>query len=141
MSCRAIPSAQPDKRDLLVAYLEGEFQDQGALAEMFGGESNSFRDADFEEIARPVLEMLDGKATVNPNLNLRLLSFCPVDEAKKQISLNRCLRVRDVVQCGAKLAGGRERCAKYRSGFMTERPGSRSFAPTPRLVRLSCRLS
>lgn len=58
ITCRAIPSAQPDKRDLLVAYLEGEPEGRVQLAEMFGGETNSFADADFAAIAQPVLEML-----------------------------------------------------------------------------------
>ena len=98
ITCRAIPSALPDKRDLLIAYLEGEPEDRTALAEMFGGEAKSFSDADFEAIAHPVLEMLEGRAAVNPDLNVRLLSFCPIDKAKKQISLNRTFRVRDVIQ-------------------------------------------
>ena len=55
VTCRAIPSAQPDKRDLLVAYLEGEPEGRVKLAEMFGGEVHSFSDADFEAIAQPVL--------------------------------------------------------------------------------------
>lgn len=98
VTCRAIPSAQPDKRDLLVAYLEGEPEGRAQLAEMFGGDANSFSDADFESIAQPVLEMLEGKVAANPNLNVRLLAFCPIDKAKKQISLNRTLRVRDVIR-------------------------------------------
>ena len=98
ITCRAIPSAQPDKRDLLVAYLEGEPEGRAQLAEMFGGEANSFSDADFEAIAQPVLEMLEGKVAANPNLNVRLLAFCPIDKAKKQISLNRSLRVHDVIR-------------------------------------------
>lgn len=98
ITCRAIPSAQLDKRDLLVAYLEGEPEGRTQLAEMFGGEANSFSDADFEAIAQPVLEMLEGKVATNPNLNVRLLAFCPIDKAKKQISLNRSLRVRDVIR-------------------------------------------
>ncbi|HYV25918.1 MAG TPA: hypothetical protein VFA77_00155, partial [Candidatus Eisenbacteria bacterium] len=97
-TCRAIPSAQPDKRDLLVAYLEGEPEGRAQLAEMFGGDANLFSDADFESIAQPVLEMLEGKVAANPNLNVRLLAFCPIDKAKKQISLNRTLRVRDVIR-------------------------------------------
>jgi hypothetical protein len=97
-TCRAIPSAQPDKRDLLVAYLEGEPEGRAQLAEMFGGEANAFSDADFEAIAEPVLEMLEGKVTANPNLNVRLLAFCPIDKAKKQISLNRSVRVQDVIR-------------------------------------------
>jgi len=106
ITCRAIPSAQPDKRDLLIAYLEGEPEGRAALAEMFGGEVNSFSDADFEAIAQPVLEILEGKAAVNPNLNVRLLSFCPIDKAKKQISLNRCLRVRDVIRAAKEWEAG-----------------------------------
>lgn len=98
ITCRAIPSAQPGKRDLLVAYLEGEPEDRAPLAEMFGGEANSFSDADFEAIAQPVLEMLEGKVASNPNLNVRLLAFCPIDKAKKQISLNRSLLVREVIK-------------------------------------------
>ncbi len=98
ITCRAIPSAQPDKRDLLVAYLEGELEGRAQLAEMFGGEASSFSDADFEAIAQPVLEMLEGKVAANPNLNVRLLAFCPIDKAKKQISLNRSLPVRDVIR-------------------------------------------
>lgn len=98
ITCRAIPSAQPNKRDLLVAYLEGEPEDRAQLAEMFGGEANSFSDADFKALAQPVLEMLEGKMAVNPNLNVRLLAFCPIDKAKKQISLNRSLRVAGVIQ-------------------------------------------
>jgi hypothetical protein len=98
ITCRAIPSAQPDKRDLLVAYLEGEPEGCAQLAEMFGGDANSFSDADFAAIAQPVLEMLEGKVAANPNLNVRLLAFCPIDKAKKQISLNRSLRVRDVIR-------------------------------------------
>jgi len=98
ITCRAIPSAQPGKRDLLVVYLEGEPEGRAALAEMFGGEATSFSDADFEAIAQPVVEMLVGKVAANPNLNVRLLSFCPIDKAKKQISFNRCLRVLDVIR-------------------------------------------
>lgn len=98
ITCRAIPSAQPDKRDLLVAYLEGEPEGRAQLAEMFGGENSAFSDADFEAIAEPVLKMLEGKLATNPNLNVRLLAFCPIDKVKKQISLNRSLRVRDVIR-------------------------------------------
>jgi hypothetical protein len=106
ITCRAIPSAQPDKRDLLVAYLEGEPEGRAQLAEMFGGEVNAFSDADFEAIAQPVLEMLEGKVAANPNLNVRLLALCPIDKAKKQISLNRSLRVRDVIRAAREWEAG-----------------------------------
>jgi hypothetical protein len=98
ISCRAIPSSQPDKRDLLVTYIEGEPEFGEQMAEMFGGEAAAFSDADFAAVAQPVIEMLEGKAATNPNLNVRLLAFCPIDKAKKQISLNRLFRVTDVIQ-------------------------------------------
>jgi hypothetical protein len=100
-SCRAIPSAQPMKNDLLVAYLEDQPESREQLAEMFGGESSTFSDADFAAIAQPVIEMLEAKVTTNPNLNVCLLSFCSVDKGRKQISLNRRFRVVDV-NCAAK---------------------------------------
>jgi len=106
ITCRAIPSAQPDKRDLLVAYLEGEPEGRAQIAEMFGGEANSFSDADFAAVAQPVIETLEGKAAANPNLNVRLLSFCPIDKAKKQISLNRCLHVQDVIRAAKEWTAG-----------------------------------
>lgn len=106
VTCRAIPSAQPDKRDLLVAYLDGEPDGGAQLAEMFGGEVEAFSDADFEAIVEPVLEMLESKVATNPNLNVRLLAFCPIDKAKKQISLNRSLRVRDVIRAAREWEAG-----------------------------------
>ena len=80
-SCRAIPSAQPKQSDLLVAYLEGEPESGEYLAEMFGGESSTFSDADFAAITQPVIEMLEGKVAANPNLNVCLLSFCSIDKS------------------------------------------------------------
>lgn len=98
LSCRAIPSAQPGKRDLLVAYLEGELEFGEQMAEMFGGETLTFSDADFAAKAQQVIEMLEGKVAANPDLNIRLLSFCSVDKGRKQISLNRRFRVADVIR-------------------------------------------
>lgn len=98
VSCQAIPSAQPDKRDLLVAYLEGELEFREQVAEMFGGETNVFSDADFAAIAQPVLEMLEGKVAANPNLDIRLLAFSSIDKGRKQISFSRRFRVADVIR-------------------------------------------
>jgi hypothetical protein len=98
ISCRAIPSAQPGKRDLLVTYLEGELEFRERMAEMFGGEAAAFSDADFAAIAQPVIGMLEGRVAANPNLNVRLFAFCPIDKAKKQLSLNRRFRVVDVIR-------------------------------------------
>lgn len=97
-SCRPIPSAQPDKRDLLVAYLEGQPEDREQLAEMFGGEASTFSDADFTAIAQPIIGMLEGKVVANPNLNVRLLSFCSIDKGRKQISFDRRFRVMDIIR-------------------------------------------
>ena len=106
ISCRAIPSAQPDKRDLLVAYLEGEPEFREQVAEMFGGEANTFTDADFAAIAQPVIEMLEGKVAANPNLNVRLLAFSSIDKGRKQISLNRSFRVADVIRAAKNWEAG-----------------------------------
>jgi hypothetical protein len=86
---------------LLVAYLEGQPEGREQLAEMFGGEAGKFSDADFAAVARPVIEMLEGKVAANPDLNVRLLSFCSTDKAHRQISLNRQFRVADII-CAAK---------------------------------------
>lgn len=135
ITCRAIPSAQPEKRDLLVAYLEGEAEGHAQLAEMFGGEANSFSDADFEAIAKPVLEMLEGKAAANPNINVRLLSLCPIDKAKKQISLNRSLHVRDVIRAAWDWKAGARNAPETSVWFYdknTQQPVCRSHtAPCP----------
>ncbi len=106
ITCRAIPSALPDKRDLLLAYLEGEPEGRAQLAEMFGGEASVFSDRDFEEIAKPVLEMLEGRIAANANLNVRLVAFCRIDKAKMQISLNFQLRVRDVIRAARNWEAG-----------------------------------
>jgi hypothetical protein len=97
-SCRPIPSAQPSRPDLLVAYLEGELESREQLAEMFGGECGTFSDADFAAIAQPVIEMFESKVATNPNLNVCLLSFCSIDKGRKQISLSRRFPVVDVIQ-------------------------------------------
>ena len=98
ISCRPTPSTQPGKRDLLVAYLEGQAEGREQLAEMFGGEASTFSDADFAAIAQPVTGMLEGKVAANPNLNVRLLSFCSIDKGRKQIGLNRRFLVADVIR-------------------------------------------
>jgi hypothetical protein len=117
ISCRAIPSAQPDKRDLLVAYLEGDLEFREQIAEMFGGEANVFTDADFAAIAQPVIEMLEAKLSGNPNLGVRLLSFCSLDKGRKQISLNRRFRVVDVVRAAKDWQTGAQNVPKVSVWF------------------------
>jgi hypothetical protein len=97
-TCRAIPSAQPGKRDLLIAYLEGVPAGREQLAEMFGGEAQSFSDADFSAIAQPVIEMLEGKLAANAELSVQLVAFSSLDPGRRQISLSRRFRVKDVIQ-------------------------------------------
>jgi hypothetical protein len=97
-TCRAIPSAQPGKRDLLIAYLEGVPAGREQLAEMFGGEAQVFSDADFSAIAQPVIEMLEGKVAANAEVSVRLIALSSLDPGRRQISLNRHFRVTDVIR-------------------------------------------
>lgn len=97
-TCRAIPSAQVGKSDLLITYLEGVPEGREQLAEMFGGEAESFSDADFSAMAKPVIEMLEGKLAANAGLNVQLVAFSSLDPGRRQISLNRRFRVRDVIR-------------------------------------------
>lgn len=97
-TCRAIPSARAGKSDLLIAYLEGVPEGRTQLAEMFGGEAESFSDADFSAIAKPVIQMLEGELAANADLAVHLLAFSSLDPGRRQISLNRSLRVRDVIR-------------------------------------------
>lgn len=76
LSCLPIPSAQPKKRDLLIVYLEGQPEGREHLAEMFGGESSTFSDADFAAIVQKIIVMLEGTVDATPHLNVRLLSIC-----------------------------------------------------------------
>ena len=138
-TCRAIPSAHPNKRDLLVAYLEGEPEFREQMAEMFGGEASAFSDADFEAIAKPVIQMLEGKAAANPNLNVRLLAFCSIDKGRKQISLNRCFRVLDVIRAAKDWQPAPEIPPTSQCGFTTGPRNSPFSAPILLLVRSNSR--
>lgn len=97
-TCIPIPSAQPDKRDLLLAYLEEAPDFPAELAEMFGGEAQNFSEADFRERTQGVLQALEGKLAANPDLNIRLLALCSIDKGRKQLSLHRRLRAAEVVE-------------------------------------------
>lgn len=97
-TCRAIPSAQPGKRDLLIVYLEGVPEGREQLAEMFGGEAETFSDADFSAIAQPVIKMLEGKLAANADLSVQLVAFSSLDPGRRQISLNRRFRVKDIIR-------------------------------------------
>jgi hypothetical protein len=97
-TCKPIPSAQPGKRDLLIAYLEELPDFDGALADLFGGEAQNFSDADFAAQTQPVLEALEGKLKTDPSLKVRLLALCSLDKGRKQISLHRQFRAQDIVR-------------------------------------------
>ena len=97
-TCCAIPSAQPGKRDLLIAYLEGVPAGREQFAEMFGGEAQTFSDANFSAIAQPVIEMLEGKLSANAELSVQLVAFSSLDPGRSQISLSRRFRVKDVIR-------------------------------------------
>jgi hypothetical protein len=97
-TCCAIPAAQSGKRDLLIAYLEGAPEGREQLAEMFGGEAKLFSDPDFSAVAKPVIEMLEGKLTADAELSIQLVALSSLDPGRRQISLNRRFRVRDVIR-------------------------------------------
>jgi hypothetical protein len=97
-TCQPIPSAQPDKRDLLIAYLEEAPDFDGALADLFGGEAEGFTDADFAARTQPVLDALEGRLKTSPTLKVRLFALCALDKGRKQISLHRQFRVQDIVR-------------------------------------------
>ena len=106
ITCRPIPGAQPGKRDLLISYLEESPDFQEELADLFGGESQSFGDADFAARTQPVLEALDGKLQTDPNLKVQILTLCSLDKGRKQISLHRRIRVKDIVQAARRWKNG-----------------------------------
>jgi len=83
--------------DLLIAYLE-DAPDFREVADLFGSETSSFGEADFEEQTKPVLEALQGKLQTYPSLKVRLSVLCKIDPGRKQISLHRQFRVQDIVQ-------------------------------------------
>lgn len=97
-TCRAIPGAHTGKSDLLITYLEGVPEEREQLAEMFGGKAESFSDADFSAIAKPVIEMLEGKLAANADINVQLVAISSLDPGRRQISLNRRFRARDVIR-------------------------------------------
>lgn len=98
ITCQPIPGSQPNKRDLLIAYLEQAPDFGEALADLFGGEAPTFGDADFAARTQPVLAALTGRLRTEPNLKVRLLALCSLDKGRKQISLHRQFRVQDVVR-------------------------------------------
>ena len=106
ITCRPIPGAQPGKRDLLISYLEESPDFQKELADLFGGEAQSFGDADFAARTQPVLEALDGKLQTDPNLKVQILTLCSLDKGRKQISLHRRIRVKDIVQAARRWKDG-----------------------------------
>jgi hypothetical protein len=86
------------KTDLLVAYLENEPESRAAIAEMFGGQCDSFSAADFEALTGPIFDAIKAKLQTTPDMNIRLLVLSSIDRGRKQISLNRSFRVVDVIR-------------------------------------------
>jgi len=96
LSCHPIPSAQPEKSDLLIVYLEDAPALDVPLADLFGAETPEFSDRDFRELAAPVRAWLHGNSRPPSNARLGLIALSAVDKAKKQISLSRSLTVDDL---------------------------------------------
>ena len=97
-----IPSNLTEKKrpkaDLLVAYLENEPDSRAAIAEMFGGQCETFSDADFEARTQPVFAAIEAKLKTMPDLNVRLLILSSLDPGRKQLGLARRFRVTDVIR-------------------------------------------
>jgi hypothetical protein len=126
-------------KDLLVAYLDKEPQGRASLAEMFGGEMKVFSDADFETVAKPVIELLEAKVKQDPNLDVRLLAFCSIDNGRKQISFNRRLHVRDVLRAANDWQAGARNVPAVTVDFRasTGGPPELRFGTTPRPLDLA----
>lgn len=96
ISCHPIPSAQSDKSDLLVVYLEEAPALDVPLADLFGAETPEFSDRDFRELAAPVRAWLHGESRPPANARLGLFALSAVDKAKKQVSLSRSFTIDDL---------------------------------------------
>ena len=98
-TCRAIPAGRDGKQDLLIAYLDTEPDTDTAFADLMGGScDDAGGETGFEPQAAAVLELLHGKLAANPELRMRLLSISVVDKANRQLSLNRDIRVAELLR-------------------------------------------
>ena len=109
-TCRAIPSNREGKQDLLIAYLEDEPNAPDPYVELFGNQAATYDAPDFAAAAHPVLAALEGKVAANPNLLIRLIAIAALDKANKQISLNRCFTVREVMEAARLWQAGAANC-------------------------------
>lgn len=105
-TCIPIPSAHQKKRDLLVVYLEEAPDFPVELAEMFGGEAQTFSDADFRERTETILHALEGKLAASPDLNIRLLGLCSLDKGRNQLSLDRRFHATEAVEAARRWQAG-----------------------------------
>ena len=67
-----------NKSDLLIAYLEEAPDFQEGLADLFGGEAQSFGDNDFAERTQPVLQALDATLARTSSVKINNTSMTPV---------------------------------------------------------------
>ncbi len=109
-TCRGIPGKHKGKPDLLIAYLEEEPDAPDPYVELFGSDDAGFDVSDFAASAKRVLEALAAKVAANPNQLIRLIAIAPLDNANKQVSLNRSFTVREVMEAANAWQEGAANC-------------------------------
>ncbi|HEY5742604.1 MAG TPA: hypothetical protein VIS99_08685 [Terrimicrobiaceae bacterium] len=113
-TCRAIPAGREGKQDLLIAYLDTEPDDDTAFADLMGGScDDGGGETGFEPQAAAVLELLHGKLAANPELRMRLLSISVVDKANRQLSLNRDIRVAELLRAAQQWNSAQRRVSSH----------------------------
>jgi hypothetical protein len=136
-----IPSNLSEKKkpktDLLVAYVENDPQARAEIAEMFGGQSEAFTDADFEALTQPVFEAIEAKLKATPDLNLRLLIFSSIDMGRKQISLNRSFRIVDIIRAAKAWQAGARNVPDISAGLYNEVTKQSIFPTSPYPLELA----
>jgi len=95
-TCRAIPPQRKDKGHLLIAYLEHKPDAPDPWVDLFGAQASDVASPDYGEATKPVMAALDAEALVRPNEMVRLMAIAEIDNANKQVSLNRSFTVMEV---------------------------------------------
>lgn len=126
-TCRSIPGNKTKRdertgkmavvRELLIAFPEDEPATNDPYADLFGSQQETFREPDFIARAEPVLKALDGKLAANVNQPIRVLTIAPVDQANKQLGLNRTFTIREVAEAARAWQSGALNCPEVTLPF------------------------
>lgn len=120
-TCREMPSQRKGMRQLLVAYLEHEPDAVDPWVELFGAQASDASTSDYGESTKKVLAALDGKALANPNELVRLIAIAQLDNANKQVSLNRSFTVGQVKQAVDAWRGAATNCPPVTLPFWSKK--------------------